>query len=159
MNLYIKQKLFSWGDKFSVYDRDGNEKYFVKGEVFSLGKRLHVFNTAGNEVCYIQQKIFTFLPKFVIYVNGSEAATITKEFALFRHVYSVDGPGWSIEGDIFEHDYTITCGENVIASVAKKWFTLGDAFEIDISYPNDELTALATVLVIDACIDSSNNNN
>lgn len=37
MNLYMKQRIFSWGDKFSIYDAAGNECYYVEGEVFTFG--------------------------------------------------------------------------------------------------------------------------
>ena len=36
-NLYMKQRVFSWGDKFAIYDEYGNEKYFVEGHVSSFG--------------------------------------------------------------------------------------------------------------------------
>ena len=36
MKLYIKQKVFSWGDKFTVIDAFGYDKYIVEGEVFLL---------------------------------------------------------------------------------------------------------------------------
>ena len=42
MNLYIKQHIFTWGDKFSVYDEAGNVKYNVEGEIFTWGKKLHL---------------------------------------------------------------------------------------------------------------------
>ena len=38
MKLYIQQKIFTWGDKFSVYDGNGEEKYTVEGEILSFGK-------------------------------------------------------------------------------------------------------------------------
>lgn len=38
VKLYIKEKVFSWGDKFTVKDELGNDKYIVEGEVFSWGK-------------------------------------------------------------------------------------------------------------------------
>ena len=41
MKLYIKEKVFSWGDKFFVKDESGNDRYVVQGEVFSLGKKLY----------------------------------------------------------------------------------------------------------------------
>ena len=41
MKLYIKQKVFSWGDKFTVKDVNGEDRYFVEGEIFSWGKKLH----------------------------------------------------------------------------------------------------------------------
>ena len=37
MKLYIREKVFSWGDKFTVKDQYGNDKYIVQGEVFSFG--------------------------------------------------------------------------------------------------------------------------
>ena len=48
MNLYIKQRFFSWGDKFAIYDANGNEKYYVEGEIFTWGKKLHVYDMFGR---------------------------------------------------------------------------------------------------------------
>ena len=49
MKLYIKQKVFSWGDKFTVKDVNGEDRYYVEGEIFSWGKKLHVYDMRGNE--------------------------------------------------------------------------------------------------------------
>ena len=38
MRFYIKQHIFTWGDKFSIYGEDSTEKYYVEGEVFTWGK-------------------------------------------------------------------------------------------------------------------------
>ena len=74
MKLYIKQKVFSWRDKFTVKDEAGNDRYFVEGELFSWGKKLHVTDLGGNEVAFIQQKVFSFLPRYFVYVGGEEIA-------------------------------------------------------------------------------------
>ncbi len=37
MKLYIKEKVFSWGDKFTVMDAAGEPRYSVEGEVFTWG--------------------------------------------------------------------------------------------------------------------------
>ena len=39
MKLYLKQKVFSIGDKFFIYDENGEEKYRVEGEFFPLAKK------------------------------------------------------------------------------------------------------------------------
>lgn len=159
MKLYIKQKIFTFGDKFSIYDENGRERYYVEGEVFTFGKKLHLYSLEGKELAYIEQRIFTFLPKYTIYINGNEIAEVVKEFAFFRNIYSVNGLGWSVDGDFLDHDYTVESEGRTIATVAKEWFTLGDAYEINISDGLDPVPALSVVLVIDACIDSENNNN
>ena len=40
MKLYIKQKVFSWGDKFTVKDETGRDRYYVEGEIFTFGRKL-----------------------------------------------------------------------------------------------------------------------
>lgn len=159
MNLYIKQHVFTWGDKFSIYDENGNEKYYVEGEVFTFGKKLHLYDTAGTELAFIEQQLFTFRPRYYISKNGNLVAEIIKEFTLFCQEYSVSGPDWHVSGDFFSHDYTVTDeSEHTIASVSKEWFTFGDAYELRISDDADEIIVLAVCLVIDACIDASRNN-
>lgn len=157
MNLYIKQRVFTWGDKFSVYDADGNEKYYVEGEVFTFGKKLRLYSLSGSELAYIEQKLFSFLPRYYIYRNGREVAEAVKEFTFFYSEYNINGLGWSVSGDFFNHDYEIKDGDTAVASVSKEWFTFGDAYEIRIDANADEINVLAVVLVIDACIDAQRN--
>ncbi|MBQ7012615.1 MAG: LURP-one-related family protein [Oscillospiraceae bacterium] len=159
MVLYIKQHIFTWGDTFSIYDVEGREQYMVKGEVFTLGKKLHLYDLANRELAFIQQRLLTFLPRYEIMRNGTQIAEIVKEFTFFRHEYTVNGLGWKVHGDVFSHDYEITDGSRRIAAVQKEWFTLGDAYQITIEHGVDEIAALAVVLVIDACIEASKNNN
>ena len=157
MKLYIKQKVFSWGDRFTVKDAEGNDRYFVEGEVFSWGKKLHVYDRFDNEVAFIQQKTFSFLPTYYVYVNGRQAAEIVKEFSFFKPYYSIHGPGWEAAGKFLFHDYEITQGEFPIASIQKEWMTWGDCYELDIANPDHAVLALAVVLTIDCVIDQSNN--
>ena len=62
MKLYIKEKVFTWGDKFTVKDERGNDRYIVEGEVFTWGKKLHVYDMDGNEAAFIKQEVWRFLP-------------------------------------------------------------------------------------------------
>ncbi len=158
MKLYIKQKVFSWNDKFSVFDENENLKYFAESEVFTFGKKLHLHDACGMEVAFISEKITFMFPRFNIIRNGESVAEVVKEFSFFRPKYHIEGLGWRIDGDMFDHDYEIWQGDQVIATVCKAWFSWGDAYEIDIS-PNAHLiTALAVVLVIDACLEAQDNN-
>ncbi len=155
MDLYIKQKVFSWGDRFSVKDGYGNDRYIVEGEIFTLGKKLHVYDLLEREQVYIEQVLLTFLPRYRIFLNGVETAEITKEFTFLTPRYRIDGLGWEIEGDFFAHEYEIVCGDTLIASISKEWMTWGDTYALHIVRPEDELAALAVVLAIDAATESS----
>jgi yxjI len=50
MKLYIKQKVFTIKDKFTVKDEAGNDKYFVEGKLLSLGKKFYIYNMEKEEV-------------------------------------------------------------------------------------------------------------
>ena len=157
MNLYIKQKVFSFGDSFTIYNEQGDPCFLARGEVFSLGKRLHITDLAGNELALIQQKLFSFLPKYYISRGGRDVAEVVKHFTFFKQEYSVNGFGWSIQGDFFAHEYEIYCGDVPAVTVSKQWFTWGDTYEIAVAPGIDPIDALAVVLVIDACNEASAN--
>ncbi len=158
MKLYIKQKVFSWGDKFRIYDENENDKYYVKGEVFSFGKKLHLYNLSENELAFIHQKVWSFLPKYFISQNGVDVAQVVKKFTFFRQEYIVEGLGWTVSGNFWAHEYEISAAGRTIASISKRWFTWGDTYEIDIANHADEVMVLCVVLIIDAVIAQSNNN-
>lgn len=149
MKLYIRQKVFSWADKFTVKDADGADKYLVNGELFSWGKKLHVTDVYGNEAAFIQQKVFSFLPRFFVFVNGRQIAEIVKEFTFLRPRYSIGGLGWEISGSFMAHDYQITQQGRTIVTIHKEWMTWGDCYELDIMNDSDEIIALSVVLAID----------
>lgn len=153
MKLYIKQKVFSWNDKFYVKDEFGNDRYYIEGEFFSLGKKLHIFDMNGNELASIHQKVLSFLPRFFVYVGGIQVAEIVKEFTFFRNKYRIDGLGWEVDGDFMDHDYEITHMGRPIVSISKEWFTWGDSYMLDIADNSDPINALSVVLAIDCVIE------
>lgn len=155
MKLYIKEKIFSWGDKFTVMDEWGSDKYYVEGEVFSWGKKLHVYDRNGREVAFIKQDIWSLLPRYYVFCGDRQVAQIKREFSFFYPKYSVEGLDWAVDGNFVAHAYQITQAGRQIVSISKEWMTWGDSYELDITDPADEIVALAVVLTID-CVTESN---
>lgn len=156
MRFYIKQKVFSWRDRFYIYDEYGNEVFAVEGEVFSWGKKLHLYDKMGNELTYIHQKVMSFLPRYKVSRNEVEVAEVVKDFTFFQNSYTVSGKGfqWKVKGNFFTHTYDVFDGSYYIARVYKEWFTFGDAYAIDLAPEVDIPLAISVVLIIDAVIDS-----
>jgi len=155
MKLYIKEKVFSWGDKFTVKDAYGEDKYIVEGEVFSWGKKLHVYDKSGMEVAFIKQEVWSFRPRFYVFCGDRQVAEIKKEFTFLFPRYTIEGLGWEIEGSFLAHDYQITKHGRTIVTISKEWMTWGDSYELVISDLDDEIIALAVVITID-CVTESN---
>lgn len=156
MKLYIQQRVFSWTDRFTVWDEWGNARFYVEGELFSFGKRLHILDAMNNELALIQEKVLSWMPRYFVYVGDRQVAEIVKEFTFFRPKYSIAGLDWQVEGDFWAHDYEITQNQSPVVTIHKEWMTWGDCYELDIADMNTEIIALAVVLAIDAVLEKNN---
>ena len=151
MQLLIKQRIFSWGDSYDVYDESEQARYFVKGKVFSIGHQIHVFNKqTGEEVGAIKQKLLTLMPKFEIIIDGRVVGTISREFTFLRPKYRVDFRDWEVDGDFMGWNYVAHRGDYEVLRVTKKLLAWSDTYAIHYTNPADEVPALLLVLAIDA---------
>src|SRR5574344_896689 len=150
MALCIRERIFSWSEKYDVYDEKQNVLYSVKGEVFSLGHKIHIYNAKGEEVAYIREKIWSFFKKFEIYINGEMKGMLKEKFSWFHPKYEVDFMDLAIEGDIFEWNYQMRRGEEPIAQIQRKIFSWANVFYLSYPNPQDEVAVLALAIAIDA---------
>jgi uncharacterized protein YxjI len=150
----MRQKLFSWGDDFTIKDADGRDAYFVDGKAISLGAKLSFQDMSGNELAFIAQKFFSWGPTYEVYRGGELAAVVKKELFTFFHCkFTVDVPGPDdlvAEGDFMDHEYVFKRGDAPVASVSKQWFTWADTYGVEIADGEDPVLLLASSVVIDA---------
>ena len=148
MKLYIKQRVFSWRDKFTVKDESGVDRWFAQGELFSWGRKLHIYDSYGREAAFIRQKLLSMLRRYYIEINGY-VYTMRKELTLLRPKYSIEGLPWQMSGDFWAHEYELHDGRIPIMRMSKCWFTWGDSYELNIYDPANELICLCIALTID----------
>ncbi len=153
--LYMKQKVFSWKEHFTVKDEQEEDCYIVEGDAVVVGgKKLHIRDTSGIEVAMIQQKLLSLRPRFFVYIRGEQVAEIVKKISLFKPKYMIAGPDWEVKGSIFEHDYAITDQDGEVARLHKVWLSWGDSYELSIADRVDEKMVLAVVLAIDCVLEA-----
>lgn len=151
MQLMIKQRVFTWGDTYDVYDESGEARYFVKAEIFTFGHQIHVYDKrSGREVGSVHQKLFTMLPTFEIVIGGQTRGEVRREFSFFTQRYYVDYMGWEVEGDCFHWDYDVTCGRNRVLSISRQLLTWGDTYILEYNNINHEIPGLLLAIAIDA---------
>ena len=157
MQMLFRQRIFSWFDSYDIYAEDGSVLYTVKGQ-FSWGHCLKIFDADGYEVGTVKERVFSFLPKFELFLGEEYIGCISKEFTLFRPVFTVDCNGWQVQGDFWEWDYQILTAQGLVAAaVSKQLLRWTDTYCIDVTDPRDALPALMVVLAIDAEKCSRNN--
>lgn len=158
MKLLFKQRFFSWFDSYDIYDENENRVFTVKGEL-SWGHLLRIYDANGHEVGYIKQRVFSFFSTFEIYEGDDYLGCIRRQFTLFKPKYTIEYNNWSVEGDMFEWDYSIVSQNgDIIATISKELFRLTDTYVLDITYPSDALYVLMFVLAVDAEKCSRQNN-
>ena len=151
MQLYFKQRLFSWFDSYDIYNAaDGSVAFTVEGQL-AWGHCLHILDPQGRHIATVQQRVLTFLPKFELYEHDQCIGCIQKEFTFFSPRFDIDCNGWQVQGSFMEWDYTIEDARGVpVASISKELLHWTDTYTIDVPDPQNALCALMVVLAIDA---------
>jgi uncharacterized protein YxjI len=153
----IREKIFHLGEDSAITDDSGQPVFEVDGKVFSLHNTLLVRDLAGNEVAKVQRELISLSPTYSITVHGQEIAEVRKHlFSPFVDRYTIDIPGpddLAIEGSLLEHEYTISRGGMVVATVTKAWISLTATYGVDIAPGENDLLILTSVLAVDLAED------
>ena len=153
MRYMMKQKLFSWGDDFTIKTADGQDAFFVDGKAFSLGDKLSFQDMSGKELAFIRQKLLSWGPTYELYRDGNLLAVVKKKLITFFHCrFLIDVPGpddLEAKGDFIDRSYEFTRGDRKVAEVSKRWFSWTDTYGVDIDEGEDHVLILASSVVID----------
>lgn len=149
MDYYVKQRIFSFKDQFTVYD--GNEKplYKVEGKLFSFANQLAITTVDGNPVLQIKERLFSFLPHYTISNEEKELCYVTKKLTFFRAKYEINPLNWTIEGSLLDHHYRVVGDGKEIMNVEKQWLSWGDTYHLTIHDQRHETIGIALMIVLD----------
>lgn len=149
----IRERFLRLGEDSEITDESGRPVLQVDGKVLSLRDRLVLNDTAGQEVATVHRKLVALRPSYEITVRGEEAADVRKHFFTpFRDRFTIDIPGpddLEMSGDLLDHEFTVTRGDDTVATVTKRWLSIRDTYGVDVAAGEDDLLILAAVLALD----------
>jgi uncharacterized protein YxjI len=153
----IRERFFRLGEDSEITDDQGRSVLVVDGKVLSLRDRLVLRDPEGREVAQVQRKLVALRPTYEISAGGQEVAEVRKHFFTpFGDRFTIDIPGpgdLEMEGNLFDHEFTIRRGGQTVATVSKRWFSLRDTYAVDVAQGEDDLVILASVLALDLAED------
>ncbi len=162
MRYQMKQKLWGFGDDFTIKDDAGHDRFFVDGKALSLRDKLSFQDMSGQELVSIRQKLLSWGPTYEIYHRDQLVAVVKKKlFTLFRYKFTIDEThtpqpvDLEIEGDFFDHEYTCTRGGRAVATVSKRWFGFRDTYGVEIADGENDVLILAATVVIDLALEKT----
>lgn len=150
MKLYIKQRVFTYKDKFDIRNSSNNVEYTVKGKIFALSKRFNISNSKGKKVAVIKKKIFSIFPQYKINIVDDRTYHLKRKFTFFKQKYRVKPLGWELKGDFINRNYEILNNKETIMTFHKHWFKWGDSYELDIPNHNNALLSLCIAIAVDS---------
>jgi uncharacterized protein YxjI len=150
----IRQKMFAIGDDFWIEDQDGRRAFKVDGKALRLRKTLIFEDLNGNKLCQIQERWLPIRETMAIDgPDGEQIAVVQKALiAPLRDRWRVNlknGADLDVQGNIFDHEYSIKQGWNKVAEVSKKWISLTDTYTVDIDEGQNDVLILAIAVAID----------
>ena len=162
MRYVIREKLFRLGEDSTITDEFGRPLIQVDGKVLSIHHTLVLRDLMGNELATVKKQVLAFTPTYHIIRDGQEVAVVRKKLiSPFIDRFTVDIPGVQelhVTGSLFEHNFTIKRGEQVVAIVSRQWISLTDTYGVETAPGEDDLLLLATVLAIDLAEDQEERN-
>lgn len=161
MRYLIREKIFSFADRFIIEDEEGYPQYEVAGKILSIGNKLNLYDMQGKELIYIEQQVFRLLPEYNMYRDGNYIGRIKKEFTFFKPKFIIEASygEFTLEGDVFHHNFTILKNGNAVAWISKRWVALSDTYSVDILDEEDHSFILSIVIILDQIFYDGNKNN
>jgi len=150
----MRQKIFALGQDFYIENEAGQKVYKVDGKVLRVRDTLKFKDMQGNTLCQIQQKVARIKDTMQVDgPDGKKVAAVKKAIITpvrDRWTAKIDaGPDLDVQGNILDHEYTITEGRTKVAEVSKKWFRLRDSYGVEVAPGQNDVIILAISVVVD----------
>lgn len=149
---YLVKAVMVESRNFDVYDAATDaQAYYIdgrfvslvaKGEVKSGGPEGSVVYDINGHMKVPQQMTITGPDGSVVASLHQKMLTILKEKIL---VEAQGQDPWTLEGNLFKKDYTVTRGGQVIARISQKLASVADSFVVDVADGVDVALVLALV--------------
>jgi uncharacterized protein YxjI len=161
MKFYIKQKVFTFKDKFTVMDEQQNIKYEVKGKFMSIKNKLELTNQSGEILLRSERKVLSFMPTYFIFDSKNQEIAMVKRIFGFKPKFNLRilHNDYYVDGSLFGHSFGIyDSHNNLVTSISKKIISWGDTYEIDVVDENNLELLLFMVIIIDQVVHENKNN-
>lgn len=150
----MREKLVSIGDDFWIENDRGQRAFKVDGKALRIRKTLVFEDLQGQKLCKIQERMLRVKDTMTIEgPDGKQMAQVKKALINpLRDRWSVqvgDGPDLEIQGNLVDHEYTISADSGKVAEVSKKWFRVRDTYGVEIAPGQNDVLMLAATVALD----------
>lgn len=154
MKYVVREKMFAIGDDFWIEDESGNRAFYVDGKVLRVRETLELQDPSGAVVAVVHKKLLSLRDAMTVERDGQVLVTVKKKrLALLHEVYRAElasGEELEIRGDLIDKEFDIEYEGERLARISRRWFSLRDAYAIDVEREDADAAMLIAIAV---CVD------
>lgn len=154
MKFFVRQKILTLlTSKYEIMDESGNLVFFVKSNIF-FPYKLTFFNENGEAVLQIKKRYFRILSRYDIKIQDQLVAILKRKYSIFQKKFKIKSDleqlnNIQMQGDIFSYSFQMVKDNKAIASISKKFLSIGDKYTVDIKDIDNRDVYLAVAVAID----------
>lgn len=149
----LRRQLLAFGEDFWIQNAQGQNVYRLDGKVLALTQTFALEDANGSELARMQAEMFTLRRTMDVERGGQVVATVRKALInILGQSFTVDIAGdgqLQASGDVLNHEFQITAGDAVVATISKQWFAAEFMYGIAIAPGQDEVLMLCIAIAID----------
>ncbi|MET9179037.1 LURP-one-related family protein [Kitasatospora aureofaciens] len=153
MRYLVRDRMFAFHEEAWIETEQREKLYRVNRKFFRLRRTFALVDTRGEHVASIVRKAFTFHHTLLIKQEGQPTAKVSKKlFKLFGDRFKVrlgDGRKLRINGNLWDREFDIRHEGTTLAHVSRRWFTIRDAYAVDVMSQQDALL----LVILAVCVD------
>ena len=158
----LRRQLFSIGEDFWIQNAQGQNVFKLDGKVLTLTQTFALEDVNGSELARMQKEMLTLRKTMDIERAGQVLATVRKAlFNVLSQHFTIDIAGngeLQAQGDILNHEFQITAGSQVVATISKQWFAADFMYGIAIAPGQDDVLMLCIAIAVDEMSEADRRN-
>ncbi|MER6568269.1 LURP-one-related family protein [Streptomyces sp. NPDC001093] len=157
MRYLVRDRMLAFHEEAWVETEDRQKLFRVDRKLMRLRTTFHFVDTRGDQVASIVKKALTLHHTILIKQNGETVGRISKRrFRLFGDRFKVtlrDGRRLRIAGDLWDREFGIADNGTTLAHISRRWFSIRDAYAVDVMYEPDWLLLIVLAVCVDHIIE------
>ncbi len=149
----LQQIIFAIGHDMWVMDEHGEKVFLIDNKTVALRKTFIMYDMQHNEVLKIQRQPLHLHKTITVEHQGKEIAQVQKAWlTILRDKWNIQIPGGEdlvAQGDILNHEYSITRGGQSVAHISKAWLTIRESYGIEVFDEPQSALMIALAVAID----------
>jgi uncharacterized protein YxjI len=146
---FIQERQLSNVTRTIVKDYQGKSLFLLVGRWGTKGDALSLYKMNGELVASIKQVSFTFGTRFEIYQGFKKVGTLKKIFNWPGDFYYIRQLHWTVQGNIYRHQYTIHHFNRLVMEMNNATLLTGDYYVLNIPVDDEAPLCICIAAIMD----------